>query len=159
MYYKVQEIESHADSALTRTIVMFWANRDAYLLDPGTPLFLEEFISDLRNSETHIVTDANGWLKLSNGTFVDPETLNPETAYRFERETVALDPSIQLLDNIESFIEAREADILAGSLGRSRVNTATRVRPVAERTAIASDTRVRAIVGVPREARVREVQP
>ena len=131
----------------------FWANRDEYLLAPATPLFEEEFISDLRDSATRIVTDVNGWYKLTNGTFVDPETLNPETAYRFERETIAIDPSVRLLDNIESFIEQREADILAGSLGASRVNTATRVRPVVERTVIASDTRVRAIVGAPREAR------
>ena len=159
MYLEIQAIESMQDSDLVRSVVWFWVNRDGYLLAPATPLFEEEFISDLRDSETHIITDASGWLKLSNGTFIDPETLNPETAYRFERETIAIDPSIQLLDYIESFLESREADILAGSLGTSRVNTATPVRPVAERTVIASDTRVRAIVGVPREARVREVQP
>ena len=159
MYYEIQSIESLEASPHTRSIVWFWANRAAYEPDHDTPLFEEEFISDLRDSETHIVTDARGWYKLVDGTFIDSETTDSGTVYEFERVTTVTDPSVRLLDNIESFIEQRKADILAGSLGRSRVNHATRVRPVAERTVIASDTRVRAVVGVPREARVREVQP
>ncbi len=74
MYYVITEISSEAtDDALTYLRVMFWNSQaDA---DAGKPpMLINDFrFAALRNTTRRIVTDGRGWLKKTDGTFVNPD--------------------------------------------------------------------------------------
>ncbi len=143
MYYQiVGQPETEEQSGLTYTVVRFWLSRADYVAGKE-PVTTEDFLSDLRETATRIVTDAQGRYKLSDGTFIAPAQMDPETAYEFERETVQLDPVDQLLENIERFLDGNRERIERGQFPKSRVNRQIRVKPATERSAVAKRSDMR----------------
>lgn len=163
MYYEIQSIEE-LDNGLTRTVVWFWADHAAYLRDPRKPLFREDFISNVQPTGWRIVTNDDGHWKASDGSWVDPATLEPEKRYEFVREEYEVDVAGVLVGNIERFLETEHADgttnadrIIRGELRGDRTSKQLERRQVASerRAAFLDDRRVRDIVRAPRAARVQ----
>lgn len=165
MYYEISSAES-LDNDQTRTVVLFWATRADYLRDRNKTNYLlrEDFVCNVQGTGRRIITNAEGHWKLTDGTFVDPETLDPEQQYEFERETFEVDVPAVLLENIERYLDTvrDDGDTNAGRIIRGELRGDRTSRELArregrgeERADFLREPRVRDIVRAPRESSVR----
>jgi hypothetical protein len=109
MRYQIQEISTEAATGLTYVLVHFWID-EAARLDGDPPDLVNDFRMQLLDEAERVVTNGDGWLKrLSDGVFMDPETLEPDDETEWERETYTVDTPAVVLANIEAYIERAEA--------------------------------------------------
>lgn len=110
MYVELAEINRLKGQRAIYLLVKFWRS-EAWANAGNEPDLVNDFIMQLRRTETQIVTDANGWLKTVGGEFIDPATLEPGgKEYEWERETITktrADLLGEVRENIRRY--AREA--------------------------------------------------
>jgi len=88
MYVELAEVNRLKGQRAIYLLVKFWRS-EAWATAGNEPDLVNDFIMQLRRTETRIVTDANGWLKRADGGFVGPAPLDPEKPEPgWERETI-----------------------------------------------------------------------
>ena len=109
MFYRIEEVSTDKASGHAFMLVRFWAKKaDRTANKP--PRRVNDFLMQLRPTGVRIVTDENGWLKLKDGVFIDPDTLDPEKPQpEWERETFDRDLPAEMKANIEAYWERAEA--------------------------------------------------
>lgn len=110
MYIELAEINRLKGQRAIYVLVRFWRS-EAWANAGNEPDLVNDFIMQLRRTESRIVTDANGWLKTVGGEFIDLATLEPGgKEYEWERETITKTRA-QLLGEVRENIRryAREA--------------------------------------------------
>lgn len=100
--YKIREISTLKGTAMTYVLADFL---DAL----GAVVYTEEFIMQLANTGTRIVTNASGWLGLTDGTFIDPATVTLSSTYKFLRETFTVDVPSVIKANLDAHNTLRNA--------------------------------------------------
>lgn len=104
MRYQVQEVSTEDETGLTYVLVHFWDTLTAAQRgDP--PVLVNDFLMQLQDQGTRIVTNEDGWFKrLSDGVFIDPETLEADDQTEWEREAYRVDAPAVVQANIEAYI-------------------------------------------------------
>ncbi len=114
MIYKISEISTVKDSSLTYVLVDFWANRQS-LRGGDPPVLTNDFLMQLQTTSIRIITNEEGWLKATDGTFIDPATLTPDDPQpEWERETVPRDVAAEIKDNISGYWQRAVESQLTG---------------------------------------------
>ena len=109
MIYKIVEVSTDKASGHTYVLVHFWRRR-ADRARGKLPNRVNDFLMQLRPTGERIVTNAQGWLKRTDGVFVDLDTLDPDKPEpEWERETVDRDLPAEMRANIEAYWERAEA--------------------------------------------------
>ncbi len=104
MRYRIDEVSNEVTTGETYVVVSFW-NTEAGRLAGEPPTLVNDFLMTLRDEGERIVTNLDGWYKrLSDGVFIDPETLADDDATKWERETVKRDVPAEIRANIERYI-------------------------------------------------------
>lgn len=99
-FVEIQELSADKESHELYLLIALWATKIGH--DNGNPpLITNDFIMQIRPTETRIVTDANGfWKRASDGVFIDPATLEPGDTTEWEHETVQR-PRSEIIDEIK----------------------------------------------------------
>lgn len=110
MFYRIAEVSTDGASGLTYVLVEFWPDRVAF--ERGdVPVLINDFLMQLWPTGQRIVRRADGWLKLLDGSFVDPNvgaTLEI-VSDQFERETVDRNLPAEIRVNIEAYWKRAQA--------------------------------------------------
>ncbi len=115
MYFHIAEVGTAKATGLMYLLVRFWRSKADH--DAGKrPRLTNDFLMQLRPTGRRIVTRADGWLKLLDGTFVNPEAeaTREIPGDQFERETYTVDVRAQIVGNIRRYWQEAKAAQLSG---------------------------------------------
>ena len=104
MFYKIVEVSTDRASGHLYCLVHFWLNREDFT-KRKPPFRKNDFLMQLSPVGERVITNIDGWYKrLSDGVFIDPETVDPEQPEpEWERETFDRDLPAEIKANIESY--------------------------------------------------------
>jgi hypothetical protein len=115
MRYEVRKCEK-AEGRGTNTYYLL-----VDVFDTAAGDYTEDFVIQRRATSRRIVTNRDGHLKTTSGTFIDPDSLQIGNEHEWEYETVAVDLAAEFRSVIEASIRRKDA---AGRTG----STDTRIR-------------------------------
>lgn len=101
MIYEIVNKATDAATGELYLVVKFWDDGQDPDTDP--PDLINDFVMQLRATRQRIVTDGQGQLKLTDGSFIDPPDIDDDTAYDFEFETVDVDVAARVEKNILAY--------------------------------------------------------